>query len=125
MDQEQLMRDKLQAMARYIKGQLPGKDWGFILMTFLFGAGGMGNLLYVANAHRDDAVQAMREFIAKNTKNPKQYSDQGENTVADQAFEKWWQMEMSRLDGKCPTDWATVRQLAVDSFYAGMVWSVE
>jgi hypothetical protein len=124
-EEEQIVRDKLQSMARYIKAQLPGQDWGFILMAFPFDTG--GQMLYVANAQRDDAVQAMREFIAKNTEREKfikeAFSDRDE-VGADHAFETWWKKEVGRIDGKCPTEWGTVRQLAFDAFIAGMVWSV-
>jgi hypothetical protein len=124
-EEEQIVRDKLQSMARYIKAQLPGQDWGFILMCFPFG---QGQILYVANSERQDAVQAMREFIAKNTEREhftkKAFTDQGDNLPADHAFESWWQKEVDRIDGKCPTEWGTVRQLAFDAFIAGMVWSV-
>lgn len=124
-DEEQIVRDKLQAMARHIKAQMPSRNWGFILMCFPYGG---GQILYVADVHRDDAVQAMREFIAKNTDKGKltkeAFTDRDEVT-ADHAFETWWQKEVGRIDvGKCPTEWGTVRQLAFDAFIAGMVWSV-
>src|SRR5258706_4834203 len=97
--EEQIVRDKLQSMARYIKAQLPNKDWGFILLAFPYGPG--GTLLYVASAHRDDAVQAMREFIAKNTERaqltPEAYTDR-DQVKADHAFESWWKKELSRIE---------------------------
>jgi hypothetical protein len=126
MSEEQIVRDKLQSMARYIKGQLPSQDWGFILLAFPYGPG--GTLLYVASAHRDDAIQAMREFIAKNTERekliPEAYTDRGE-VKADHAFDTWWKKELTRvdrIDGQLPGP--QVRQLAFDAFIAGMVWSV-
>ena len=121
MTEEELMREKLQAMARWIKEQLPSKDWGFILFAFTYGP--LGNMLYVANAQRDDVVQALREFIAKNS--PKEYGTDRDETDADRIFEKWWNKEVGRVSGACPTEWATVRQLAFDAFMAGMVWSIE
>jgi hypothetical protein len=122
-EEENLVRQKLQKIARNVQAELPGHHWGFILLCFPFGEG--GECLYVANAHRDDAIQAMREFIAKNMKNRQAFTDQGEGTTADKNFEAWWKQEISRLpEGKCPTEWASVRQLALDAFLAGMVWSV-
>jgi hypothetical protein len=124
-EEEQIVRDKLQSMARYIKAQLPGQDWGFILMAFPFGPG--GQLLYVANAQRDDAVQAMREFIAKNTQRQhftnEAFTDRVE-VAADHAFESWWKKEIDRLPKDSSFAGAVVRQLAFDAFIAGMVWSV-
>lgn len=120
MDQEQKFREGLQGIARELKGHLPPK-WGFIFMAFPFGAG--GNLVYVGDCDRQDAVQTMREFIAKNT--PKEFGTDAGETDADKIFDRWWNTEIGRIDGKCPTEWATVRQLAFDAFMAGMVWSVE
>jgi hypothetical protein len=117
--EEELMRHKMQPLARRIKAELPNQNWGFILLAFPFGPS--GNLLYVANAHRDDVVQAMREFIAKTT-NRTYATDQG--TEGESAFNDWWQTELGRVEGQCPTDWASVRQLAYDALVAGMVWSV-
>lgn len=122
MTEEEIVRDRLQGMAKWIKAQLPSRDWGFILLAFPFGPG--GNLMYVANAHRDDVIQSMREFIAKNRENPKTFTDQGD-TGSDAAFDQWWKKEISRIeriDGQDPAPW--VRQLAFDAFIAGMVWSV-
>ncbi len=126
MTEEEIVRDKLQGMARYIKAQLPSKDWGFILLAFPYGTG--GTLLYVASAHRDDCVQAMREFVAKNTERgkftPEAFTDRTE-VGADHAFEAWWSKELSRIeriDGIEPGP--QMRQLAFDAFIAGMVWSV-
>lgn len=125
MSEEQIVRDKLQSMGRYIKAQLPNGDWGFILLAFPYDA--KGNLLYIASTQRDDAVQAMREFIAKNTEREKftkdAFTDRTE-VGADHAFDTWWKKEVNRIDGRCPTEWSTVRQLAFDAFIAGMVWSV-
>jgi hypothetical protein len=110
-------------LAKWIKAQLPGKDWGFILLCFPFEA--QGNLLYIANTQRDDAIQAMREFIAKNTDKEKftreAFTDRDEVT-ADHAFETWWKKEISRIEGQDPPLW--VRQLAFDAYIAGMVWSI-
>jgi hypothetical protein len=119
MTEEEIVRAKLQALARYITAQLPNRNWGFMLLAFPFDA--HANCLYVANANRDDAVQAMREFIARTT-NRTYATDQG--TQGESAFNQWWQTEMGRVEGKCPTDWAQVRQLAYDAWIAGMVWAV-
>ena len=125
MDQEeQKVREDLQAIARDLKGRVPPK-WGFMFMAFPFGAG--GNLLYVVNCNREDAVQTMREFIAKNT--PKEFGTDAGETDADKIFERWWQKEISRIkewvDGRTQSEMTAIRQLAFDAFMAGMVWSVE
>ncbi|SRR6266436_1840627 len=125
MSEEQIVRDKLQSMARYIKAQLPSRDWGFILLAFPYGTG--GTLMYVASANRDDCVQAMREFVAKNTEREhftkEAFTDRGD-VGADHAFETWWKKELSRIDITKLHDQGVVRQLAFDAFIAGMVWSV-
>ncbi len=125
-EEEQIVRDKLQSLDRYIKAQLPNKDWGFILLAFPYGPS--GQLLYIASAQRDDAVQAMREFIARNTQREhftkEAYTDRSDVTP-DYAFEAWWKKELSRIeriDGQEPGP--QMRQLCFDSFIAGMVWSV-
>lgn len=123
--EEQSVKANLQAIGRSIQLQLPGKHWGFILLTFPFGEG--GTCLYLANCRREDAIQAMREFFAKNIKNEQAFTDQGENTMADKAFTRWWQVEVSRIQREeleKPSE-ETIKQLCLDAFYAGMVWSVE
>jgi hypothetical protein len=123
MNEADKVRARLQKTCRYIEAELlPGSHWGFIVMAFPYGQG--GELIYAGKAHRDDAIQVMREFIAKNSQNPKAFTEQGE-TVADSAFESWWQKELGRVgEGPLPTTWASVRQLAFDAYIAGMVWSV-
>jgi hypothetical protein len=120
MDQEQKVRDLLQPIARDLKKLLP-PDWGFIFMAFPFAT--HGTLLYVGDCNRDDAVQTMREFIAKNT--AKEFYTEAGETDADKIFDRWWQKELSRIDPTKLHDQAVVRQLAFDAFMAGMVWSVE
>jgi hypothetical protein len=123
MNEANKVRAKLQKTCRYIETELlPGNHWGFIVMAFPYGHG--GELIYAGKAHRDDAIQVMREFIAKNSQNPKTFSEQGE-TATDSAFESWWQKELGRVgEGQIPTTWASVRQLAFDAYIAGMIWSV-
>lgn len=58
------MRPILITCADYIKGELP-TGWGFSLLLFTFGEG--GSLFYVANAERADVLNAMHEFIRRQT----------------------------------------------------------
>jgi hypothetical protein len=49
-------------VARRLSAMLPPGQ-GFILLTFDFGQ--QGNLAYVSNAHRDDTIRALREWLAR------------------------------------------------------------
>jgi hypothetical protein len=49
-------------VARKLTELLPPGQ-GFILLTFDFGPG--GNLAYVSNANRDDAIRALREWLVR------------------------------------------------------------
>jgi hypothetical protein len=125
MSEEETVKANLQAIGRSIQSQLPGKHWGFVLLAFPFGTGGA--VLYLANGNRDDIIQAMREFIAKNTNNPETFTDQDERTNADQGFAKWWETEIRRVKREEIERGAmsTIRQMCSDAFIAGMVWSPE
>jgi hypothetical protein len=116
---EAKVRSHIQGWARAWKKELP-PDWGFILFAFPFGGG--GNSIYIANAQRDDAVQAMREFIAKVTKDS-YATDQG--AQGESAFNHWWKTELSRLEATQfkEEELARVRQVAYDAWIAGLVWS--
>jgi hypothetical protein len=59
-DELKQVRQNLQGMGRYIDKQLPYR-WGFVLLTFPFGAD--GRMEYVSNAQRADVVRALYEFI--------------------------------------------------------------
>jgi hypothetical protein len=62
----------LRELAGQIKSQVPS-GWMFTLMIFsgdqtgLPGEGKAGSMFYISTARRDDMVQAMKEFIARNT----------------------------------------------------------
>jgi hypothetical protein len=62
----------LRELAQQIKPQVP-RGWMFTLMIFsgdktsLPGEGQAGSLFYISTAQRQDMVQAMKEFIARNT----------------------------------------------------------
>jgi hypothetical protein len=58
---------KLRFIGSIIKKQLP-KELGFTLMLFDYGE--KGNMFYISSAQREDMIKAMKEFIAKNEKQP-------------------------------------------------------
>lgn len=65
---EKYIKGKLQNIAKNIDKELP-EGFGFALLTFKFNADpDTSELMYVANADRQDIVKAMEEWIQK-TKN--------------------------------------------------------
>lgn len=66
--EEEYIKGKLQNIAKNIDKELP-EGFGFALLTFRFNAStDTSELMYVANADRQDIVKAMEEWIQK-TKN--------------------------------------------------------
>lgn len=65
MEEEEIVKRKLQGIAQKVKADLP-KDFGFVVLAFKFNE--KGQLMYVSNADRLDVVKAMEEWIV-NTKN--------------------------------------------------------
>ena len=66
--EEEHIKGKLQNIAQNIDKELP-EGFGFALLTFRFNAEpDVSELMYVANADRQDIVKAMEEWIEK-TKN--------------------------------------------------------
>lgn len=65
---EQLLRK----LGRDLKGQMP-PGFGYTLLIFSYGKLGLtgegkeGSMFYISTAERHDMVQAMKEFIARNT----------------------------------------------------------
>lgn len=59
-EMEQLMRQ----LAAVIKDQLP-EGWGFNLFLFQFGENGA--LFYISDAERSDVINAMKEYVRRNT----------------------------------------------------------
>lgn len=57
----------LRAVAEKIKAILP-KGWGFTLMLFDYTDTPGGSMFYISSAGREDMINAMKEFIAKNEK---------------------------------------------------------
>lgn len=55
---------KLKEIGKIIKSVLP-KGWGFSLMIFNYGD--KGNMFYISSANRQDMIEAMKEFIERNT----------------------------------------------------------
>ena len=60
MNKEEIIKSKMQTIAKKIKEELP-EGFGFILMAFEFDK--KGKMIYVSNSCRDDVVKAMQEFI--------------------------------------------------------------
>lgn len=69
MNQEEIVKSKLQEIARKVDNELP-EDFGFIVLTFKFNAKpDTAQMMYVSNANREDVVKAMEEFIQKTKSN--------------------------------------------------------
>ena len=65
MNQEEIVKSKLQEIARKVDNELP-EDFGFIVLTFKFNAKpDTAQMMYVSNGNRDDVIKAMEEFIQK------------------------------------------------------------
>jgi len=65
MNEEEYVKSKLQNIAENIDKELP-EGFGFALLTFKFNAEpDTSELMYVANANRQDIVKAMEEWIEK------------------------------------------------------------
>ena len=54
----------LRGIGKTIAGTLPD-GWGFALLIFSFGEG--GSTFYISNAQRGDMLNAMREFMERQT----------------------------------------------------------
>lgn len=108
------LRDHLQEIGRYIDDQIPEKHF-FILFVSAYGEGGI--LQYVANCRRDDAIQAMREWIAHNS--PERYSKHFLDEGAE-GFEAWFQQAVKRaevLSSKSELD--VLKRWCYDAYMAG------
>lgn len=66
MNEEEIVKSKMQNIARKVKGELPD-NFGFVVLAFKFNE--KGEMIYVSNANRQDVVQAMKEFIEKTENN--------------------------------------------------------
>ena len=67
--EEEYIKGKLQNIAQNIDKELP-EGFGFALLTFKFNAEpDTSELMYVANADRQDIVKAMKELIEKTENN--------------------------------------------------------
>ena len=63
--EEEYIKGKLQNIAQNIDKELP-EGFGFALLTFKFNTKpDTSELMYVANANRQDIVKAMKEWIEK------------------------------------------------------------
>lgn len=67
--EEEHIKGKLQNIAQNIDKELP-EGFGFALLTFKFNTEpDTSELMYVANANRQDIVKAMKEWIEKTESN--------------------------------------------------------
>lgn len=65
MSNEELVKSKLNDIARMVDNELP-KGFGFVVLSFKFNAAPYASeMMYVSNANREDVVQAMEEWIEK------------------------------------------------------------
>jgi hypothetical protein len=117
MTTEDYLKDKLKDLAREIDGQIP-MEHGFVLLVFPFGPNGI--LQYIANCHRADVAQAMREWIAL-VQGEQFGTDQGESEK--EMFGAWLESEKERIKtrGTPPS----VEEFAYDAFVAGMAYQQE
>lgn len=68
-NEEEYIKGKLQNIAQNIDKELP-EGFGFALLTFKFNTEpDTSELMYVANANREDIVKAMKEWIKKTENN--------------------------------------------------------
>jgi hypothetical protein len=113
-DPVKYLRGHLQEIAKYIDDQIPENHY-FILLISNYGEGRI--LQYVANCQRNDALQAMREWIAKNTpeRYGKDFLDEG-----NEGFEAWFKQAVKRADlltSKSELD--VLRRWCCDAYLAG------
>lgn len=66
MSDEEIVKSKMQHIARKVKEELPD-NFGFVVLAFKFNE--KGEMIYVSDANRQDVVQAMKEFIEKTEDN--------------------------------------------------------
>lgn len=66
MEEEGIVKGKLQGIAKKVAAELP-EGFGFVVLAFKFNE--KGQLMYVSNADRADVVKAMEEWIIKTAKN--------------------------------------------------------
>jgi hypothetical protein len=57
-------REYLREMAKVLESKLPDNH-GFILLAFPFGDDPNQRLIYTSNARREDAINALKEFLIK------------------------------------------------------------
>ena len=63
-DREEQVRSMLQDIAKEIDSKLPD-GFGFTLLAYEFGDTENRKMLYVSNSHREDVINAMKEFISR------------------------------------------------------------
>lgn len=66
MNDEEVVKSKMQTIAKKVQEELPN-DFGFVVLTFKFNE--LGQMIYVSNANREDVIKSMKEFIKKTENN--------------------------------------------------------
>lgn len=113
------VRAELQELGRRIKGTLP-EGYGFVLLVGLTGdACKQTPMMYLSTIGRPDAIQLMREFIAKQKEERNWQRDIGLDELEEE-LQSWWKMQCERL-GRLPLKWETreVKEWCADAFRAG------
>jgi hypothetical protein len=115
MTTEEYIKDKLQDLGKAVDDQIP-PDYGFILLVFPFGQVD-GIMQYIANCKREDAVQAMREWIAVTEKT--YATDQGEQ--GKEGFLRWYELHLQRHRGAYRQELppAEIERWCYDAYMAG------
>ena len=67
-EQQEKVKNKMKEIARMVDNELP-ENFGFVVLAFPFGENEQNRLQYVANAQREDVINAMKEFIQKTEDN--------------------------------------------------------
>lgn len=119
MTPEEYIKDKLQDLGKAVDDQIP-VDYGFILLVFPFGPDGVTQ--YVANCNRGDALQLMREFIARTTET-NYATDIGDQGM--EPFEAWWKAQLQRrhdwVANTKTADLLDLRNWCYDAYMAGAI----
>lgn len=104
------IRANLKEMGRTIKGWFP-PEFGFILLVVEYGD--KGTMLYTASVQREDALQAMREFVAVN-KEERNWQQEMPELELTEEFDAWWakQNQRARAD-------QSLESMCRDAFVAG------
>ena len=65
-DAHAMMNAVAKALDHAFNPDLQNKKFGFALLVFPFGEAPSNRMNYICNAHRDDMIAALKEFISRN-----------------------------------------------------------